>query len=87
MPGGMVDFDYGNNKKTAWGFTYTTRLAIYKVIPQSAIVGEYYGTAGEFIESRNIRSVFAGNQIILLFPRLVMVKQLMECGQPVLRLV
>ena len=47
MPGGMVDFDYGNNKKTAWGFTYTTRLAIYKVIPQSAIVGEYYGTAGE----------------------------------------
>ena len=47
MPGGIVDFDYGNNKKTAWGFTYSTRLAIYKIIPQSAIVGEYYGTAGE----------------------------------------
>ena len=47
MPGGMVDFDYGNNKKTAWGFSYSTRLAIYKIIPQSAIVGEYYGTAGE----------------------------------------
>ena len=47
MPGGTVDFDYGNNKKTAWGFTYSTRLAIYKIIPQSAIVGEYYGTAGE----------------------------------------
>jgi len=47
MPGGMVDFDYGNNKKTAWGFTYSTRIAIYKIIPQSAIVGEIYGTAGE----------------------------------------
>jgi len=47
MPGGMVDFDYGNNKKTAWGFTYSTRIAVYKIIPQSAIVGEIYGTAGE----------------------------------------
>lgn len=47
MPGGMVDFDYANNKKTAWGFTYSTRLAVYKIIPQSAIVGEIYGTAGE----------------------------------------
>lgn len=47
MPGGIVDFDYGNNKKTAWGFTYSTRIAVYKIIPQSAIVGEYYGTAGE----------------------------------------
>ena len=43
----MVDFDYGSNKKTAWGFTYSTRLAVYKIIPQSAIVGEIYGTAGE----------------------------------------
>ena len=47
MPGGMVDFDYGNNKKTAWGFTYSTRIAVYKIIPQSAIVGEIYGTTGE----------------------------------------
>jgi len=47
MPGGMVDFDYGNNKKTAWGFTYSSRMAIYKIIPESAIVGEIYGTAGE----------------------------------------
>ena len=47
MPGGLVDFDYGNNRKTAWGFTYSTRIAVYKIIPQSAIVGEIYGTTGE----------------------------------------
>lgn len=46
MPGAMVDFDYGNNKETAWGFTYSSRLAIYKIIPKTAIVGEIYGTAG-----------------------------------------
>jgi len=46
MPGGMVDFDYSNDN-TAWGFTYSTRIAIYKIIPQSSIVGEIYGTAGQ----------------------------------------
>lgn len=47
MPGATVDFDYGQNKKTAWGFTYSTRLAVYKIIPQSAIVGEIFGTSDE----------------------------------------
>ena len=47
MPGALVDLDYGNNKETAWGFTYSTRVAIYKVIPQTAIVGEFYGTEGK----------------------------------------
>jgi len=47
MPGAMVNFDYGNNGETAWGFTYSTRIAIYKVIPKTAIVGELYGTEGE----------------------------------------
>ncbi|TDQ19304.1 hypothetical protein DFQ04_1125 [Algoriphagus boseongensis] len=47
MPGGLIDFDYGNSKKTALGFTYSSRLAIYKIIPRSAIVGEVYGTAGK----------------------------------------
>jgi hypothetical protein len=47
MPGALVDLDYGNNKKTAWGFTYSTRVAIYKVIPQTAIVGEFFGTEGK----------------------------------------
>jgi hypothetical protein len=47
MPGALVDLDYGNNKETAWGFTYGTRVAIYKIIPKTAIVGELYGTSGE----------------------------------------
>lgn len=47
MPGALVDFDYENNKKTAWGFSYSTRLAIYKVIPKTAIVGEIFGTEGD----------------------------------------
>jgi hypothetical protein len=47
MPGALVDLDYGNNKETAWGFTYSTRVAVYKVIPKTAIVGEVYGTEGQ----------------------------------------
>lgn len=47
MPGALVDLDYGNNKETAWGFTYSTRIAVYEVIPQTAIVAEVYGTTGE----------------------------------------
>ncbi len=47
MPGALVDFDYGNNKETAWGFTYSTRVAVYKVIPKTAIVGEIFGTEGK----------------------------------------
>ncbi len=43
MPGAMVDFEK-NSKDGAWGFTYSTRLAIYKIVPQTAIVGEIYGT-------------------------------------------
>lgn len=47
MPGAMVDFDYGNNKETAFGFTWSTRLAISKIIPKTSIVGEIYGTEGQ----------------------------------------
>lgn len=47
MPGALVDFDYGNNKETAWGFTYSTRVAVNKVIPKTAIVAELYGTEGK----------------------------------------
>lgn len=47
MPGALVDFDYGNDKETAWGFTWSTRVAVYKIIPKTAIVGELYGTEGE----------------------------------------
>lgn len=47
MPGALVDFEYGDTRTTAWGFTYSTRLAIYKVIPETAIVGEVFGTEGD----------------------------------------
>lgn len=47
MPGALVDLDYGNDKKTAWGFTYSSRIAIYKIIPKTAIVAEVYGTSGD----------------------------------------
>ena len=47
MPGVTVNLDQGDTGETAWGFTYTARLAIYDVIPQSAIVTEVFGVAGE----------------------------------------
>lgn len=47
MPGFTVNLDQGDTDETAWGFTYTSRLAIYDVIPQSAIVSEVFGTTGE----------------------------------------
>lgn len=46
MPGALVDFEYGDNKEASWGFTWSTRVAIYKIIPKTAIVGELYGTEG-----------------------------------------
>jgi len=47
VPGATVNFDHKQSNSTAWGFTYSSRLAAYKIIPQSAIVAEVFGTAGE----------------------------------------
>lgn len=47
LPGVTYNTDHGDEGGNAWGFTYTSRLAIYDVIPQSAIVAEVFGTAGE----------------------------------------
>lgn len=47
MPGGMVDFNPKNGAQTAWGFTWSSRLGIYKIIPKTAIVIEAYGTEGK----------------------------------------
>jgi len=47
LPGVLYNQDYGLDKENAWGYTYSTRLAIYHVIPQSAIVAELFGTEGE----------------------------------------
>lgn len=42
MPGATYDWT-----SSSWGFTYSTRLALYKVIPQTAIVAEVFGTEGQ----------------------------------------
>ena len=47
LPGAVLNIDDGEEGDTAWGFTYSSRLAIYDVIPQSAIVGEVFGATGE----------------------------------------
>lgn len=47
LPGAMVNLDKDNSNETAWGMTYSSRAAFYDIIPQSAIVAEVSGTAGE----------------------------------------
>lgn len=47
IPGVTVNFDSKDDGDTVWGFTWASRAAWYGVIPQSAIVAEVFGTAGE----------------------------------------
>lgn len=47
MPGAMVNLNQDRQDEEASGMTYSTRLAIYDVIPRSAIVSEVFGTTGE----------------------------------------
>lgn len=47
LPGVTLNTEHGEEDETAWGFTYSSRVAIYDVIPQSALVAEVFGTAGE----------------------------------------
>jgi hypothetical protein len=67
MPGALVDLDYGNNKETAWGFTYSTRIAVYKVIPQTAIVAEVYGTEGKAYSKPECKVGLRWNIIVILY--------------------
>ena len=47
-PGVIFDKQGGlENSSWEWGFTFSTRLAVYNVIPKTAVVGEIYGTAGQ----------------------------------------
>lgn len=39
-PGVFVDFDYGEESDTVWRFSHATRMALYGVVPRSALVGE-----------------------------------------------
>jgi hypothetical protein len=47
MPGASVTKNYGATETTAWGFTYSTRLAWYPFDPRWSAVGEVFGTEGE----------------------------------------
>jgi len=47
LPGFLVNLNQDQTGETAWGMTYTSRVAVYKIIPHSAIVGEVFGTTGE----------------------------------------
>ena len=52
-PGAVVNTDYEGSGEVKYGFQYATRLALYGVIPKSALVGEVYGTAGDaFVEGQ-----------------------------------
>jgi len=56
LPGFTANLDQGDTGETAWGFTYASRLAIYDVIPQSAIVAEVFGTTGEAYAAPSYRA-------------------------------
>jgi len=47
MPGGTWNREYGPEKTTAAGFTYSSRMAVYGIVPQSAIVFEVFGAEGD----------------------------------------
>ena len=47
MPGATYNSSYGKEKTTAWGFTYSTRVAWYPFDPRWSAVGEVFGTEGE----------------------------------------
>ena len=46
MPGASVTKHYGPEEKTAWAFTYSTRLAWYPYNPTLSVVGEIFGSEG-----------------------------------------
>nr|WP_214460498.1 hypothetical protein [Flavihumibacter fluvii] len=46
MPGASMTVDYGSKNMTAWGITYSTRLAWYPLGPKVSIVGEVFGMTG-----------------------------------------
>jgi len=47
LPGFIATFDKNRQDKNTWNGAYSSRLAVYRIIPSSAIVGEVFGTVGE----------------------------------------
>ena len=46
MPGASMTINYGTDQKTAWAFTYSTRLAWYPFSDKASLVGEIFGSEG-----------------------------------------
>lgn len=46
MPGTSVTVNYGEDKTTAWSFTYSSRIAWYPWGPKGSFVGELFGAEG-----------------------------------------
>jgi len=47
LPGFIATFDKDRQGSDTWNAAYSSRLAVYKIIPSSAIVAEVFGTVGE----------------------------------------
>ena len=47
LPGVAVNLDKETSEDSTWSFTYTSRVAIYDVVPKSTIVAEVFGATGE----------------------------------------
>jgi len=45
-PGVQLARDQGEDAERSWTFTYSTRAAVYGLVPESAVVAEVYGAAG-----------------------------------------
>lgn len=46
MPGFATDLDRGATGKATSSFTYSTRVAVYGIVPHAALVAEVYGSKG-----------------------------------------
>ena len=47
LPGVAVNLDKEQSNNSTWSFTYTSRVAIYDVVPKSTVVAEVFGATGE----------------------------------------
>ena len=56
MPGASSTKLYQEENKTAWAFTYTTRLAWYPFNTELALVGEIFGSEGELPSNPEYRT-------------------------------
>jgi len=56
MPGTNMTVNYGNTQTTAFGFTYSTRVAWYAFGPELGIVSEIFGAAGKAYSKPEVKA-------------------------------